>query len=46
MNFSSPKLQNPEPEVDFDTIANEKQQHEVNVGMLLKLSKTFSAFVL
>ena len=25
-------LQNPEPEVEFDTVANEKKQHEVNVG--------------
>ncbi|EAY94286.1 hypothetical protein OsI_16057 [Oryza sativa Indica Group] len=24
---------NPEPEVDFDTVANEKQQHEVNVAI-------------
>ncbi|XP_054800392.1 3-oxoacyl-[acyl-carrier-protein] synthase I, chloroplastic-like [Prosopis cineraria] len=24
---------NPEPEVDFDTVANVKQQHEVNVGI-------------
>jgi hypothetical protein len=27
-------LQNPEPEVDFDTVANEMKQHEVNVGKL------------
>jgi 3-oxoacyl-[acyl-carrier-protein] synthase II len=25
-------LQNPEPEVNFDTVANEKKQHKVNVG--------------
>ena len=25
-------LQNPEPAVEFDTVANVKQQHEVNVG--------------
>ena len=30
-------MQNPEPSVDFDTVANEKQQHEVNVGMVLNL---------
>lgn len=29
-------MQNPEPAVDFDTVANEKRQHEVNVGMALK----------
>ena len=26
------KMQNPEPSVEFDTVANKKQQHEVNVG--------------
>lgn len=25
-------MQNPEPSVEFDTVANKKQQHEVNVG--------------
>lgn len=25
-------MQNPEPSVDFDTVANVKQQHDVNVG--------------
>lgn len=29
-------LQNAEPEVDFDTVANEKKQHEVNVGEFLR----------
>jgi 3-oxoacyl-[acyl-carrier-protein] synthase II len=29
-------MQNPEPSVDFDTVANKKQQHEVNVGKMLK----------
>lgn len=28
-------MQNPEPSVDFDTVANKKQQHEVNVGKIL-----------
>jgi len=28
-------VQNPEPAVDFDTVANVKQQHEVNVGKIL-----------
>lgn len=36
MKFSSFKMQNPEPAVDFDTVANKKQQHEVNVGTFLK----------
>lgn len=27
-----PCLQDPEPSVEFDTVANKKQQHEVNVG--------------
>ncbi|KAF3449910.1 hypothetical protein FNV43_RR05989 [Rhamnella rubrinervis] len=27
------KSQNPEPAVDFDTVANKKQQHEVNVAI-------------
>lgn len=27
-------LQNPEPAADFDTVANEKKQHEVNVGKI------------
>lgn len=27
-------MQNPEPSVEFDTVANTKQQHEVNVGKL------------
>jgi hypothetical protein len=31
-HFSVTILQNPEPEVEFDTVANEKKQHEVNVG--------------
>ena len=30
-------MQDPEPAVDFDTVANEKQQHEVNVGTVLNL---------
>ena len=25
-------MQNPEPSIEFDTVANEKQQHEVNIG--------------
>lgn len=29
-------MQNPEPSVDFDTVANKKQQHEVNVGKMPK----------
>lgn len=29
-------MQNPEPSVDFDTVANTKQQHEVNVGKMHK----------
>lgn len=29
------KMQNPEPSVEFDTVANTKQQHEVNVGKIL-----------
>lgn len=32
MISASSFLQNPEPSVDFDTVANVKQQHEVNVG--------------
>ena len=28
-------MQNPEPAVDFDTVANVKQQHEINVGKIL-----------
>lgn len=28
-------MQSPEPAVDFDTVANVKQQHEVNVGKIL-----------
>lgn len=28
-------MQNPEPSVEFDTVANKKQQHEINVGKLL-----------
>ena len=28
---------NPEPEVDFDTVANEKQQHEVMLLSLIHL---------
>lgn len=28
-------VQSPEPAVDFDTVANVKQQHEVNVGKIL-----------
>ena len=42
-------MQNPEPSVDFDTVANVKQPHEVNVGELpnLLLSLIFcGAFVL
>lgn len=35
-NFFLPEMQNPEPAVDFDTVANKKQQHEVNVGMIAK----------
>lgn len=31
-------MQNPEPSVEFNTVPNEKQQHEVNVG------KIFSVF--
>ncbi|KAG6777678.1 hypothetical protein POTOM_017506 [Populus tomentosa] len=31
----------PEPSVEFDTVANKKQQHEVNVG---KMAKAFSLF--
>lgn len=27
-------VQNPEPAADFDTVANEKKQHEVNVGKI------------
>lgn len=27
-----PSPQNPEPAVEFDTVANKKQQHEVNIG--------------
>ena len=30
-------MQNPEPSVDFDTVANVKQPHEVNVGELPNL---------
>lgn len=35
-------MQNPEPSVDFDTVANKKQQHEVNVGKMLKPWKTMA----
>ena len=28
-------MQNPESSVEFDTVANKKQQHEVNVGKML-----------
>lgn len=27
-------MQEPEPSVEFDTVANKKQQHEVNVGKM------------
>ena len=33
-------MQNPEPAVDFDTVANVKQQHEINVGKILYNSTT------
>lgn len=33
-------MQNPEPAVDFDTVANVKQQHEINVGKILNNSIT------
>ncbi|RRT46429.1 hypothetical protein BHM03_00045830, partial [Ensete ventricosum] len=29
---------NPEPAVEFDTVANKKQQHEVNVGKFISFS--------
>ncbi|RWW62547.1 hypothetical protein BHE74_00030319 [Ensete ventricosum] len=31
-------IQNPEPAVEFDTVANKKQQHEVNVGKFISFS--------
>lgn len=31
-------MQNPEPAVEFETVANKKQQHEVNVGKIIYLS--------
>lgn len=38
-------MQNPEPAVDFDTVANVKQQHEVNVGKILNNSIANSSTV-
>ena len=34
-------LQNPEPSVEFDTVPNKKQQHEVNVGKIFRLRFIF-----
>ena len=39
-------MQNPEPSVDFDTVANEKQQHEVNVGKTPNPFKLHDEFLL
>jgi len=38
-------VQNPEPAVDFDTVANVKQQHEINVGKILNNSATSAFFI-
>ena len=33
--YTKTPMQNPEPAVEFDTVPNTKQQHEVNVGKIL-----------
>lgn len=38
-------MQNPEPAVEFDTVPNTKQQHEVNVGKMLLDFNLISSFL-